>query len=151
MSRTPVGVIILGFLAFMAGISELILGFNLLGWVVFGAASTGNGVVLSGSLAVLVGILYIAVALAFWSLRPWAWLFGIIMAIFGVFNAVLVAIASNSPAQGLGAALLSGVILWYLNTEGVKAAFVEGGLYGSTLEQDTAEHIQAERSDPSNH
>jgi len=150
MTRTPVGVIILGFLAFVAGISELILGFNLLGWVVFGPASTGNGVVLSGSLAVLVGVLYIAVALAFWSLRPWAWLFGIIMAIFGLFNAVLVAISSNSPSQGLGAALLSGVILWYLNTEGVKTAFVQGGLYGTAADQDTAEHIQAERSDPYN-
>jgi hypothetical protein len=150
MTRTPVGVIILGFLAFMAGISQLILGFNLLGWVVFGPGSTGNGVVLSGSLAVLVGILYIGVGLAFWSLRPWAWLFGIIMAIFGLFNAVLVAIASGSVSAGLAASLLSLVVLWYLNTEGVKTAFVQGGLYGSEANQDTAQRIQAERSDPYN-
>jgi hypothetical protein len=65
-------------------------------------------------------------------------------------NAFFVTIASGSVANGLAAALLPALILWYLNTEGVKEAFVRGeqdaGLYASSYDREQAERIQAERS-----
>jgi hypothetical protein len=120
----PIGIAILGFLALMAGFAYLLLGLNWVGAVAFGPVRSGEGVGLTGILAIIVGVIYIAAGLALWSLQPWAWAFGMILSVFGLFEAVLVAFAADSIAAGFGAALFPAVILWYLNTNDVKAAFM---------------------------
>lgn len=125
MGRPPVGVAILAFFAAMAGFAYLLAGLRWVGVVAFGPVETGDGVVLTGLLAILAGLIYLAVAAALWSLRPWAWLFAMIVSAFGLFEAVLVVFATGSLAAGFGAALLPGFVLWYLNTDDVKAAYVE--------------------------
>jgi hypothetical protein len=120
----PIGIAILGFLALMAGFAYLLLGLNWVGAVAFGPVRSGEGVGLSGVLAIIVGVIYLAAGLALWSLQPWAWAFGMILSVFGLFEAVLVAFAADSIAAGFGAALFPAVVLWYLNTNDIKAAFV---------------------------
>ena len=148
--RPPVGVAILGFFALVNGIADAVLGLQLMGIVAFGPVSTGNGVFFSGLIAFGLGVLYLALAYAAWGLRIWAWTFGMLLGALGIMNAFFVTIASGSVADGFAAALLPALILWYLNTEGVKEAFAQGeqdaGLYASSYDREQAERIQAERS-----
>jgi hypothetical protein len=108
----------------MAGFAYLLLGLNWVGAVAFGPVRSGEGVGLTGVLAIIVGVIYLAAGLALWSLQPWAWAFGMILSVFGLFEAVLVVFASDSLAAGVGAALFPAVVLWYLNTAEVKAEFM---------------------------
>jgi hypothetical protein len=127
MTKVPVGVAILGFLALLQGIVAAFFGIVFLGVVAFGPAVVGDGIALGGALSLLVGICYIAVAGAAWTLQPWAWLFGEIIAIIGLVEAIFLMLASDSVVWGLAAALLPAVVLWYLNRAEIKAAFsVEG-------------------------
>jgi hypothetical protein len=148
--RPPVGVAILAFFALINGIADAVLGLQLMGIVAFGPVSTGNGVFFSGLISFGLGVLYLALAYAAWNLRIWAWTFGMLLGALGIMNAFFVTIASGSVANGLAAALLPALILWYLNTEGVKEAFVRGeqdaGLYASSYDREQAERIKAERS-----
>ncbi len=71
---------------------------------------------------VIVGLIYFAAAYALWTLQPWGWLFAVILSVFALISAFFVMFdAGLGPA--LGAALLPGIILLYLNTAEVKAAF----------------------------
>jgi hypothetical protein len=155
MRPPPIGVAVLGFFALVNGLGALIVGLRLMGFVTFGPGVTGSGVFFWGALAFILGVLYIAVAWGAWTLRVWAWTFGMPVAILGIFNAVMVLIATGDLATGLGVALLPAVILWYLNTEGVKEAFIEGEIeagrgFANDYERDVAERMAAERADESN-
>jgi hypothetical protein len=74
-----------------------------------------------------------------------------LVAVLGIFNAVMILFATADLAKGLAAALLPGIVLWYLNTAGVKDAFVEGerqaGMYASDYDREMAERMMAERQD----
>jgi hypothetical protein len=154
MRPPPIGVAVLGFFALVNGLGALIAGLRLMGIVAFGPAVTGTGVFFWGALTFILGLLYIAVAWGAWTLRVWAWTFGMLVAILGIFNAVMVLIATGDLATGLGVALLPAVVLWYLNTEGVKGAFVEGELeagrgFANDYEREVAQRMAAERADDS--
>ena len=154
MRPPPIGVAVLGFFALVNGLGDFIVGLRLMGIVAFGPAVTGTGVVFWGALIFILGLLYIAVAWGAWTLRVWAWTFGMLVAILGIFNAVMVLIATGDLATGLGVALLPAVILWYLNTEGVKGAFVEGEIeagrgFANDYEREVAQRMAAERADDS--
>jgi hypothetical protein len=123
MQKTPLGVMILGFIALLKGVVGVFYGCVFVGLLAFEPAVSGEGFGFAGALAIVVGLVYIAVAFAAWSLQPWAWLFGMIMALVGIVEAIVVLIASNDLAYGVAAALLPLVMLWYLNQERVKEAF----------------------------
>ena len=123
MQKTPLGVMILGFIAMLKGVAGVFYGCVFLGLLVFGPAVTGDGYGFAGALAIVVGLVYIAVALAAWSLQPWAWLFAMIMALIGIVEAIVVLIASANLAYGLAAVLFPLIMLWYLNQDHIKAAF----------------------------
>ncbi len=123
MMKAPIGVAILGFLALLQGVMAAFYGIVYLGVVAFGPAVTGEGIALAGSLSLIVGLVWIAVAGAAWSLQPWAWLFGVIMAIFGLISAIILMLASESLVWGLASALLPIIVLWYLNQPHIRDAF----------------------------
>jgi|tagenome__1003787_1003787.scaffolds.fasta_scaffold19777185_1 hypothetical protein len=151
MNRAPVGIIILGFFALVNGIGAAIVGLRQMGIVAFGPLETGSGVFFSGVLTLIIGVFYIALAYAAWDMRPWAWLYGNFIAMLGLFTSILVLLSTGSVATGLAAALLPGVILWYLNTPAMRGAFeaAEAGRFGTSndYERDKAQAIMAERAD----
>ena len=126
MSR-PLGVMILGVLATLVGVMYVIGGFRLMNIVTFGPVESGNGVWFSGLLTLIVGIIWLGVGGALFSLQPWGLLFVEIMAIFALIEAVFVMFSSNSQT-GLGLFLLPLAVLWYANRPSIKAAFVEAGV-----------------------
>ena len=123
MLRPPVGVAILGFLALIAGVANLIVGLQLTGWVVIGPASLGSGVFLYGVMTLILALVFIAAAYALWATQPWAWLFTSFIAIFGLIDAVFVAIATESFVDGFAVALLPLVTLWYLSQDDIRRVF----------------------------
>jgi hypothetical protein len=123
MLRPPVGVALLGFVAFMAGFAYTIMGFRYAGFVVFGKGEIGSGLFLWGLLTLFVGIMFFAAAFALWATQPWGWLFAHFLAIFGLLEAFFVMISNNSFTDGLAVAIFPLIVLWYLNDKDVKAAF----------------------------
>src|SRR4029077_18421903 len=94
--------------------------FNFFG--VFATAPRTTGWGFCGAMGIIVGLIYFAAGYALWTLQPWGWLFAVILSVFALISAFFVMFdAGLGPA--LGAALLPGIILWYLNTAEVKSAF----------------------------
>jgi len=130
----PILISILGFFAIMAGFVWSVAGLRALGvefGTIFGDLPLYDNVGIWGIVALILGVLWIAAGLALWSLRPWAWMFASIIAIFALVNAFFLMIAYAGSGAGLVQALMPALILWYLNTAEVKEAF---GLAGDATQ-----------------
>ena len=124
MQGRPFGVLVLGALAIAIAIVRLLVGLQLLGVDIFGGeAWDGNGVLWVGLTTVVVGAIYLGVGWALWSMRPWALVFTMIMAVFGLVDAMFVLIATNSVAYGLAAAAIPALLLWYTSREDIRDQF----------------------------
>jgi hypothetical protein len=121
--RVPFGVVVLGVLAIFAGVLYLMEGIVFLEYVVFGPVPSGDGRVLAGILAVAVGIVWVAFGVAAFSLKPWAWLFGVVLAMFGLFGSLVTLLTTLSWEYAIATAVLPAIVLWYLNRDKVKQAF----------------------------
>ena len=76
-----------------------------------------------GWLAIIAGVAWLAAALGLWALQPWAWVFAMVVAGFSLFEAFLWFLEYPGTGLGLGQALLPLIMLFYLNSRSVKAAF----------------------------
>ena len=70
--------------------------------------------------------MWIAVGVGLWSLRPWAWLFAMIVAGLALFEAFLYFLEYPASGIGLGMSIMPIIIILYLNSREVKAAFTMG-------------------------
>ena len=125
MPNRPFGVLVLGALAIAIAVVRLVVGFQLLFGGIFGAIPTGSGIVWAGILTLAVGAIYLAVGWALWSMRPWALIFTMIMAVFGLVDAMFVLIATGSIAYGLAAAAIPALLLWYTSREDIRDLFAD--------------------------
>ena len=124
VNKRPFGVLVLGALAIAIAIVRLLVGLQLLGVGVFGDdALDGSGVVWVGIMTVVVGLIYLAVGWSLWSMRSWALIFTMIMAVFGLVDAMFVLIATNNIAYGLAAAAIPALLLWYTSREDIRDQF----------------------------
>jgi hypothetical protein len=122
----PILISVIGFFAALAGFAFLFLGLRLLGFDWFGLLGdvgkfeqTG----LWGWLAIGAGILWLAAAVGLWALQPWAWAFAIVVAGISLFEAFLWFLEFPGTGVGFAAGLMPLVMILYLNSRGVKAAF----------------------------
>ena len=126
MRNPPILISILGFFAALAGFSFLFFGLRVLGFDWFGALGdlpAVNNVGLWGWLAVATGVIWLAAAVGLWALQPWARLFAMFMAGLALFEAALAFFQFPGTGIGFSMAILPALILWYLSTSEVKAAF----------------------------
>ena len=126
MKNPPILVSVIGFFAALAGFAWLILGLRVLGFdwfTVLGDVGKFEQSGLWGWLAIGMGILWLAAAVGLWSLRPWAWMFAMIVAGFALFEAFLWMLEYPGSGLGLGMAILPLVIILVLNGRDTKAAF----------------------------
>ena len=124
INERPFGVLVLGALAIAIAIIRLLVGLQLLGVSIFGdEAWDGTGVFWVGIMTVVVGLIYLAVGWSLWSMRQWALLFTMIMAVFGLVDAMFVLIATNNIAYGLASAALPAFLLWYTSRPDIREAF----------------------------
>ena len=128
MRNPPILISVIGFFAALAGFSYLFLGFRILGFDWFGLLGdlpAFNSVGIWGWLAIFVGIIWILVAFGLWALQPWARTVALIVAGISLFEAVLAFFQFTGSGIGFGMAIMPILILWYLSTAEVKAAFAE--------------------------
>ena len=115
------GITILSNLAGIGGVFGLLGGFAVmaLGAAVFG----GMGALLGLAILAYAG-LSLALAWAFWTLKPWGWPLGVAVAIFGIILAVLQLVGANSNIVSTIISVgIDGAILYYLNQPSIKALF----------------------------
>lgn len=128
MQQRPTGITILAVLAIIGGLlglcgSAALFGLSGLG-AVAGDLSSGATGVLFGVIGLISSVLYLAFGFGAWSLRPWAWMLGIVGAGFSVLSNVLSLLTGNATILSVLLSLvISGVILWYLFRPEIKAAF----------------------------
>lgn len=124
VNKRPFGVLILGALAIAIGVVRLLVGLQLLGVGVFGADRLDDtGVIWVGIMTLVVGIIYFGVGWALWSMRPWALVFAMIMAVFGLVDAMFVLISTGSVAYGLASAAIPAFLLWYTSRGDIREPF----------------------------
>jgi len=131
MRNPPILISVLGFFAALAGFGYLFFGLRVIGfdWFgLFGDLPKYDNVGLWGWAAVAVGIIWILVAFGLWGLQAWARLFAMIVAGFSLFEAVLAFFQFPGSGIGFAMAIMPALILWYLSTADVKAAFSESGI-----------------------
>ena len=126
MKNPPILISVIGFFALVAGFAWLFLGLRILGFDWFGAlgdlpALEQTG--LWGWLALAAGVLWIAAGVGLWSLRPWAWVFAMVVAGLALFEAFLYFLEYPGSGLGLGMSILPFIIILYLNSTEVKTAF----------------------------
>ena len=128
MRNPPVLISVIGFFGALAGFNHLFFGLRALGFDWFGALGdlpALEHVGLWGWLSVFSGVVWILVALGLCAMQPWARLFALIVAGFALFEAALAFFQFPGTGIGFSMALLPGIILLYLNSTEVKAAFGE--------------------------
>ena len=124
VNKRPFGVLVLGALAIAIAIVRLLVGLQLLGVGVFGDdALDGSGVGWVGVMTVVVGLIYLAVGWSLWSMRSWALIFTMIMAVFGLVDAMFVLIATSNIAYGLATAAIPALLLWYTSRQDIRDEF----------------------------
>lgn len=126
MRNPPILVSVLGFFGAMAGFAWLFLGLRLIGfdWFgIFGDLPQLEHIGIWGWLAILAGILWLAAAIGLWALQPWAWAFAMVIAGISLFEAAILMFQYFGSGIGFAAGLLPLVLILYLNSRSVKAAF----------------------------
>jgi hypothetical protein len=124
VNKRPFGVLVLGALAVAIAVVRLLVGLQLLGVGIFGDdAWDGTGVVWVGVTTLVVGLIYLAVGWSLWSMRSWALVFTMIMAVFGLVDAMFVLISTSNVAYGLASAAIPALLLWYTSREDIRAQF----------------------------
>ena len=129
MRNPPILISVLGFFAALAGFAWIFFGLRVLGFDWFGILGdlpAFDSVGIWGWLAVGLGILWLLVAGGLWALQPWAWMTGMIIAGLALLEAFLAFFQFPGTGYGFAMALMPALIIWYLNSAPVKAAFGVG-------------------------
>jgi hypothetical protein len=109
----PTGVTILAVLAAIGGLLLLL-----------GSLALLATLPLFGIITLVLAVLYLGLAWGLWTLQPWAWMLGVGLSIISIVLTILQLLQGQQNIVGaLISVAISGVILYYLYTPGVKAAF----------------------------
>ncbi len=121
--KRPFGITVLALIFAFAGISYMMLGFQLTTAVTFGPLPSGQGTWIWGWILVLTGLAFWAGGLAAWRLEAWGWMLGHILALFGIIEAIFALLSTGNLGYALAATAFPFILLWYLNRASVKTAF----------------------------
>ncbi len=126
MKNPPILISVIGFFAALAGFSFLFFGLRVLGFDWFGALGdlpALESVGLWGWAAIGTAVLWLLIAFGLWTLQAWAWVTAMIIAGLSLLEAFIAFFQFPGTGIGFGMALLPVVVLLYLNSASVKAAF----------------------------
>jgi hypothetical protein len=121
--KRPFGITLLAIVFALAGISYMLLGFQMTTAVSLGPLPAGSGTWFWGWLVVLTGVAFWVGGLACWTLQPYGWLLGHFLALLGILEAIFALIGYGNLNYALAVTAFPFILLWYLNRESVKKAF----------------------------
>ena len=126
MKNPPILISVIGFFAALAGFAWLFAGISMLGFDWFGALGdvpAFEQVGIWGWLAIAGGILWLLAAFGLWTMQSWAWIMAVVVAGIALFEAFIAAFQWPGSGIGLAMSIMPILILLYLNSAPVKAAF----------------------------
>lgn len=121
--KRPIGITILAIIFAAAGISYMMLGFQMTTAVTFGPIDAGQGTWIWGWLIVLTGLAFWTAGIAAWRLQPFGWMLGHFVAILGILEAIFALLGTGNLSYALASTAFPFLLLWYLNRPSVKGAF----------------------------
>ena len=121
--KRPFGVTLLAIIFAAAGLSYIMLGFQMTTAVTFGPLQAGSGAWIWGWLIVLTGIAFWAGGLAAWRLLPFGWMLGQVLAIVGIVEGIFALLGTGSLEYALATTAFPVILLWYMNRDSTKKAF----------------------------
>ena len=121
--RRPAGITIIAVLALAIGVIDVLEGLRDLGYVVFGPGQVLSNASLTGWLTLIVGVVWLVIAGGFFSLQPWAWLLAVIWVGVSLIEAFFGSLNNWQLGSALFAMAIPLIILAWLNSGHVKAAF----------------------------
>jgi uncharacterized membrane protein (DUF2068 family) len=88
------------------------------------SAVSAGALAVSGVIAIVVGVLYLVLGVGLFQLKGWAWMLGMALSIVSLVIAVFeIALKYSTVSSQLIGMVFSVIILVYLFTPGVRAAF----------------------------
>jgi hypothetical protein len=121
--KRPFGVTLLAIIFAAAGLSYIMLGFQMTTAVTFGPLEAGSGAWIWGWLIVLTGVAFWAAGLAAWQLMPFGWMLGQVLAIVGIVEGIFALLGTGSLDYALATTAFPVILLWYMNRDSTKRAF----------------------------
>ena len=136
MNQRPTGVTILAILAFIGGAFGILGALALLGlgFAFAGVAAGGLGFIF-GIVLLVLSILYLWIGWGFWNLKRSAWSLGLVVFGAGILITFIEwALGYATLTNLIVTIVINGIVLYYLMTPGVKAAFgVTGDLQSAVM------------------
>jgi hypothetical protein len=125
MQQRPFGAILLAALAVLAAVVNFAWAlqyFGVIPFVIGNMAFFGQDLI-AAILYLIVGIIYLYVAYGLWTLKPWAWLYVVIIAGFNIVLSVLAVIGASTLNAMLAPIVVAGLVLLWAFMPGVRTAF----------------------------
>lgn len=131
--QRPLGITILAVLGIVFGVLGILGGgCTVLGGAALGAlgAQSGVGAAVGGGLIGLLGIVTLAMSIGWfafgigaWTLKPWAWMLGLVLVGISIVVALVTVISGGDFGSQIIGLVIDAVIVYYLMTPEVKRAF----------------------------
>lgn len=136
MNQRPTGVTILAVLAFIGGAFGILGALALLGLgFAFAGVAAGGLSFIFGIVFLALSILYLWIGWGFWNLKRSAWSLGLVVFGAGIVITLIEMLLGYASVTNLVVTIIiNGIVIYYLLTPGVKAAFgVEGDLQSAVM------------------
>jgi hypothetical protein len=122
--QRPTGVTILAIVAAIGGILGVLGGLSLLGLGAIFAAVGGGFAFIIGLVVLAIGIADLALAYGFWTMKPWAWTWGITVQAVGVLISLIeLVLVGGSISSLIVQIVVAGIIIYYLNMPEIRKLF----------------------------
>lgn len=124
----PMGITILAIVALIGGIlltwaSLALIGLGGLATAV-GAVGIGGLSFVWGLVTLAQGVAELAIAYGFWTVKPWAWRLGVVLALAGVAIALLSQVLVGVDLSSLLVSIVvAAILVYYLNLPAIRQAF----------------------------
>ena len=122
--QRPTGVTVLAVVAAIGGVLLVLASLALLGFGAIVAVYGGGLAFLFGLLTLALGVAELAMAYGFWTMKAWAWTWGIALQAISVVLALINLVFGYGTFVGLIENLIvAGIVIYYLNQPGIRKVF----------------------------
>lgn len=129
--KRPTGVWIIGIVAFLSGLLELLAGLtalgvgglSLIGVLGIDPDVAGGRAVAAGVITIIIAFLYLLFAVSFLGLRRWAWVALLIVSIVSIAAVALQVVFDGFYWSSIAAIVLPLIVIFYLTRPRVRRAF----------------------------